>query len=283
MSDGAMTGEVGGPAAATGVLDPATANGAGGAAPRIAAHGISMHFGGISALSDVSIDVPPGQIRGLIGPNGAGKTTLFDIMSGLRRPSSGKIFMDGTDVTDNSSMERARTGLRRTFQRQQVFSWLSVEDNVLAAMEWRGGGGGVLGDAVGWIGGRRLERERRQHARELLDQCDLLPYADHPVGNLPIAKVRLVEIARAIADNPTVLLLDEPTSGLRESECAGVSALVRRYREDTGASFVIVEHDIEFVLGLCDAITVLALGQVIFEGSPDEARKDPAVRKAYLG
>ena len=277
MTDGAS-----GPATAVGVLD-SSANGTGTSPSRIGAHGISMHFGGISALSDVSIDVPPGQIRGLIGPNGAGKTTLFDIMSGLRRPSSGRIFMDGTDVTDHSSMERARSGLRRTFQRQQVFSWLSVEDNVLASMEWHGGGGGLLGDAVSWIGGRRLERERRKHARDLLDKCDLLEYADHPVGNLPIAKVRLVEVARAIADSPTVLLLDEPTSGLRASECAGVAALVRRYREDTGASFVIVEHDIEFVLGLCDTITVLALGQVIFEGTPDEARKDPAVRKAYLG
>jgi len=242
-----------------------------------------MRFGGIVALDDVSIDIPPAQIRGLIGPNGAGKTTLFDIISGLRPPTEGRIFMDGADITSTSSMSRARAGLRRTFQRQQVFSWLSVEDNVLAAVEWRGGGGGLLGDTAGWFGGRKLERKRRAKVVDLLRQCDLYDIKDHPVGNLPIAKVRLVEIARAIADEPVVLLLDEPTSGLHISECEHVAAVVRRHREETGASFIIVEHDIEFVLGLCDQITVLELGTIIFDGDPESARKDEGVRRAYLG
>jgi branched-chain amino acid transport system ATP-binding protein len=253
------------------------------ATARISARNICMRFGGIVALDDVSIDVPAGQIRGLIGPNGAGKTTLFDIISGLRPPSEGQIFMDGTNITSTSSRSRARAGLRRTFQRQQVFSWLSVEDNVLAAVEWRGGGGGLLGDTVAWFGGRKLERQRRAKVEDLLRQCDLYDLKDHAVGNLPIAKVRLVEIARAIADQPTVLLLDEPTSGLHAFECEHVASVVRRHREETGASFIIVEHDIEFVLGLCDQITVLELGTIIFDGDPESARQDPGVRRAYLG
>ena len=232
---------------AAGTVQEAGRDGAAGTA-RIAVENISMRFGGIVALDDVSLEVPPGQIRGLIGPNGAGKTTLFDIISGLRPPTDGKIFMNGVNVTSTSSMSRARAGLRRTFQRQQVFSWLSVEDNVLAAVEWHGGGGGVLGDSVAWIGGRRLERERRKKVTDLLRQCELYEFRDLPVGNLPIAKVRLVEIARAIADDPTVLLLDEPTSGLHASECEQVAGVVRRHRDETGASFIIVEHDIEFVL-----------------------------------
>jgi branched-chain amino acid transport system ATP-binding protein len=268
----------GAPSAGTATLD-----GAAGGSPRIEARNISMRFGGIVALDSVSIDVPPGQIRGLIGPNGAGKTTLFDIISGLRPPTEGEVFMDGIDITSTSPMSRARAGMRRTFQRQQVFSWLSVEDNILAAMEWRGGGGGLLGDTVGWIGGRKLEKERRKKVEELLHQCDLYEIRGHPVGNLPIAKVRLVEIARAIADEPVVLLLDEPTSGLHVTECEQVANVVRRHREETGASFIIVEHDIEFVLGLCDQITVLELGAIIFNGDPDSARKDPGVRRAYLG
>jgi branched-chain amino acid transport system ATP-binding protein len=253
------------------------------AVPRIAAVDVSVRFGGIVALDGVTVKVPAGQVRGLLGPNGAGKTTLFDVMSGLRPPTTGQILIDGVDVTSTTSMARARAGLHRTFQRQQVFSWLTVQDNVLVAIEWRGGGGGVLGDAVGWPGRRRLERRRRALVEELLVRCHLWEIRHQAVGKLPIAKMRLVEFARALADNPRVLLLDEPTSGLHPSECEQVAQIVRGYREERTATFLIVEHDIEFMLGLCDEITVLEAGRIIFDGSPSGAREDPAVRRAYIG
>jgi branched-chain amino acid transport system ATP-binding protein len=249
----------------------------------IAVRDISVRFGGITALNGVSLEVPAGQIRGLIGPNGAGKTTLFDVISGLRPPTEGQVFIDGVDVTSTTSLARARTGLRRTFQRQQVFSWLTVEDNVLAAMEWRGGGGGVLGDILALPSGRRLEKRRREVVAKLLADCGLSSVAKHPVGNLPIAQVRLVELARALADDSRILLLDEPTSGLQPADCEQVASIVRTYRAERGATFVMVEHDIEFVLGLCDQITVLETGSIIFNGSPADARKDAGVRRAYLG
>jgi branched-chain amino acid transport system ATP-binding protein len=231
----------------------------------------------------VSFDVAPGELRGLIGPNGAGKTTLFDVISGIRPPTTGTVAIDGVDVTGWTSRARARRGLRRTFQRQQVFTWLSVEDNVLAALEWRPWRAGIVGDALALPPTRRLEKQRRGQVRELLRECGLDSVRDRPIGNLPIATVRMVELARALVGEPNLLLLDEPTSGLRPADCDTVACLVRDYRARSGCSVVVVEHDIEFVLGLCERITVLETGSIIFDGTPDDARRDPEVRRAYLG
>ncbi len=250
---------------------------------RLSVRDVSVRFGGIRAVDGVSLDIAAGELRGLIGPNGAGKTTLFDVISGIRPPTTGTVHVDGKEVTGASSRVRARGGLRRTFQRQQVFTWLSVEDNVLAALEWKPWRMGVVGDALALPWTRQLEKQRRADVRELLHRCGLDEVRDRPIGNLPIATVRMVELARALIGEPTLLLLDEPTSGLRPVDCDIVAGLVRDYRDRSGCSVVIVEHDIEFVLGLCERITVLETGSIIFDGSPAEARQDPEVRRAYLG
>jgi len=257
------------------------AEGAGG--PLMELRGVSGRFGGIAAVSDVDLAIPPSEVRGLIGPNGAGKTTLFDTISGIRTPSAGTVWLDGVDVTGKSAVWRSRHGVRRTFQRQQTFGWLSVEDNVLAALEWRGGGGGMLADLVSFPTRRRRERERRERAREVIERCGLTAVATDPAGSLPIGLARMVEVARAIVDPPRVLLLDEPTSGLEEAEAERLGELIQSIRTDETCAVVLVEHDVGFVMSMCDRIVVLNLGRVIAEGPPETVRNDPAVRAACLG
>jgi branched-chain amino acid transport system ATP-binding protein len=251
--------------------------------PRLEVRDVSVTFGGIHAVRDVSMSIAPGEVRGFIGPNGAGKTTLFDVISGIRRPSRGSIHLDGHDISSEAAMARARRGLRRTFQRQQPFAWLSVEDNVLAAIEWRRGGGGLLAELIRLPSSRHVEQERRRFVDELLTLCQLDRVRHEPAGNLPIGKVRLVEFARALADQPRILLLDEPTSGLETAERELIAHLVNLYRLEQDCSVVVVEHDIEFVLTLCDSVTVLERGSVIFDGDPESARQNVEVQRAYLG
>jgi branched-chain amino acid transport system ATP-binding protein len=250
---------------------------------RIAATGVTVSFGGVEALHDVTFTALPGQLRGLIGPNGAGKTTLFDVISGFRRPAAGQVWMDGGEITSCSAMQRARRGMRRTFQRQQVFSWLSVEDNVVAALEWEGGGGGILADLVRAPSRMRIEKVRRERAHEIIEACGLARVERTPVGTLPIGTARLVELARAMVSEPKVLLLDEPTSGLSAEECRQVARIVSEYRQRSQCTVVLVEHDLEFVMGLCEAVSVLDAGRLIFDGSPEDARRDAGVKTAYLG
>lgn len=251
--------------------------------PALALAGISVRFGGIMALDDVSLRVDAGEVRGLIGPNGAGKTTLFDVISGVRTPDTGRVTLNGVDVTDRSTVRRARGGLRRTFQRVQAFGWLTVEDNVLAALEWRGGGGGLLGDLVSFPTRRRLERARRDRVAEVLDLCGLTAVRSDLAGSLPIGLARMMELARAVVDPPQVLLLDEPTSGLDETESARLGERIQAIRRDEACAVLLVEHDVGFVMRQCDRIVVLDLGRVLAVGEPSEIQADPAVRAAYLG
>src|SRR3954470_7749574 len=199
-------------------------------APILEARGVTQRFGGITAVDDVTLTVHPRTVHGLIGPNGAGKTTLFDCIAGMQKPVKGTVMLDGNDVTTASSVQRARRGLRRTFQRQQVFGWLSVEDNVLLALEWRGGGGGVAGDLLRVPGRRRRERERRARTDQILEQCGLLELRSTPAGGLSIGELRRVELARAIVDAPRLLLLDEPTSGLEDSETDQLGEIILSLR-----------------------------------------------------
>ncbi len=244
---------------------------------------VGVRFGGISALDGVSLTVAPGEICGLIGANGAGKTTLFDVVSGVRVPNSGRVRLHGDDVTRSSPHRRARAGLRRTFQRVQVFGWLTVEENLLVASEWRGGGGGALADLVGAPGRRRRERRRRVRAEEVLEQCGLGDVRHVQASRLPIGTARLVELGRALVDVPSVLLLDEPASGLDAAEAARFAGLVHASRERDGTAVLLVEHDVGFVMEHCDRVVVLHLGRVIADGPPEQVRADPAVRDAYLG
>jgi branched-chain amino acid transport system ATP-binding protein len=244
---------------------------------------VTVRFGGITALAEVSISVANGEVLGLIGPNGAGKTTLFDVISGVRTPDAGRVALEGVDITHLSAVSRARLGLRRTFQRVQTFGWLSVEDNVLAALEWRGGGGGMLADLVSLPTRRRRERERRVRVGEVLERCGLTGVAKEPAGSLPIGLTRMVEVARAIVDEPKVLLLDEPTSGLEEAEADRLGGLIQEMGRDKSCAVALVEHDVGFVMRQCHRIVVLDLGRVLATGGPEEIQANPDVRAAYLG
>jgi branched-chain amino acid transport system ATP-binding protein len=239
---------------------------------------VSVRFGGVFALSDVSIEVCEGEILGLIGPNGAGKTTLFDVLSGIRSPSAGRVLLRDANITRRSPTWRSRHGIKRTFQRQQTFGWLTVEENVLVALEWHGGGGGLIGDLLGAPTRRWRERERRARADEVLDICGLSDVRDEPAGKLPIGRARMVEVARAIADRPVVLLLDEPTSGLDQ-----LGETMQRVARDEQCAVVLVEHDVGFVMSQCHRIVVLNLGHEIANGTPEIVRNDPVVGAAYLG
>ena len=231
---------------------------------------ISVRFGGVSAVNKVSIEAHAGQVLGLIGPNGAGKTTLFDVISGVRIPDAGQVLLNGADVTKMSPVTRARKGMRRTFQRVQTFGWLSVEDNVLSALEWRGGGGGILADLVASPTRRSREKQRRTRTDEVIELCGLTAVRKEPAGSLPIGLARMVELARAIVDPPSVLLLDEPTSGLDETEAARLGERIQAIKAEGTCAVVLVEHDVGFVMAQCDRIVVLDLGSVLAEGTPEE-------------
>lgn len=251
--------------------------------PVLALDDVQVRFGGVTALRGVTFDVSAGEVCGLMGPNGAGKTTLFDVVSGLCEPQVGSIRLDGIDITTWSATRVARAGVRRTFQQVQTFGWLSVADNVLAALEWHGGGGGIVGDLLSSPFRRRQERARRQRVDEALELCGLAPHAEAAAGSLPIGVARLVELARAVVDRPRVLLLDEPTSGLDAEQAERLAACVRSVRDETGAAVLLVEHDVEFLLALSDRVVVLDLGVVIASGPPEVVRAHHAVRSAYLG
>jgi branched-chain amino acid transport system ATP-binding protein len=247
------------------------------------ASGIGKRFGGVTALDDVSISVAAGEVCGVIGPNGAGKTTLFDVLSGVQPATTGRVIYQGKDITRRTATWRARHGLKRTFQKQQPFSHLTVEDNLMVAVEWRGGGGGVLADLVRFPLRAKRERSRREAARTALATFGLESMARERAGRLTIGQIRLLEMARAVVDNPQVLLLDEPTSGLDEHEIDYLATALERIRSEQATAVLLVEHDMAFVMRECSRVVVLNLGRRLAEGSPDEIRRHPEVAAAYLG
>ena len=251
--------------------------------PVLAAHELSVSYGGIRALRDVSLAFATRQIYGVIGPNGAGKTTFFDCLSGVARPSAGHVYMLGKDITRRSPTWRSRQGIRRTFQRQQTFGHLTVEENLVVALEWRNTGRNVVGGALGLPATRRREKARREQARAVLELCELTKIADVAAGRLTIGQARMVEFARAIVDTPVALLLDEPTSGLESDDTDQLGVLMARVRDEHGTTVVLVEHDMRFVMDNCDEIVVLDLGEVLASGTPAQIRSDPRVQAAYLG
>lgn len=236
---------------------------------RLEVRGVDVRFGGVTALQKVDLDAPAGQVTGLIGPNGAGKTTLFNVVTGLQKPQGGRVLLDSKDVTVLPPHRRARLGIARTFQRLEVFGSLTVRENILVAAEIR----------------RRWSRDgsnTRKVADEVMAEVGLRAFSRERCDTLPTGLARLVEVARALATRPAVLLLDEPSSGLDEQETDELAALLGRLAERDMA-VLLVEHDVEMVMSVCRTIHVLDFGRVLAVGTPDEVQKDPAVRAAYLG
>jgi ABC-type branched-subunit amino acid transport system ATPase component len=255
------------------------------AVPLLAATDVTVRFGGLIALNSVSVDVPPGTIVGLVGPNGAGKSTLFGVLSGLLRPATGTVFIGGQDVTTTKAQDRARLGLARTFQQPELFMGLSVRDHLVLGHRiryesrrfWRD-----LVDLRALLPPTRFETERVDGLLELLDLTDI---AQTPVAVLPLGLARLVEVGRALATRPNVLLLDEPLSGMDLRATENLTAVLERVvsNSEDRLSMLMVEHDVASVLALSSKIFVLDFGQLIAQGTPEEIRANPAVRAAYLG
>jgi branched-chain amino acid transport system ATP-binding protein len=230
-----------------------------------------MAFGGAQVLSDVSLSVESGCVTGLIGPNGAGKTTLFNIVSGLLAPKAGRVVIEGHDVTKAGPAARARRGLSRTYQRLELFTSLTVWDNIRVAGEIRNT----------W--GRRGRIDVDAEAERIIEQVGLGDVAAREVSELPTARARVVEVARALMTHPKVLLLDEPASGQTEQETEAFGTLLRQLVDERELAICLVEHDVNLVMDTCELIHVLDYGEIIASGSPDHVKNDPAVVNAYLG
>jgi branched-chain amino acid transport system ATP-binding protein len=242
--------------------------------------GLTKRYAGLVANDSVDIDVNPGEIVGLIGPNGAGKTTLFNCLTGAQKLTAGTITLNGKDVSNLPASERARLGMARTFQQAQLFRHLSVEENLLLGRHRRYGSGSLRG-AIGLAGG--AERKARKLVHEIAGQCGLTDVLEAPVGDLPFGTQRMVEVARAIVLEPTVLLVDEPGAGMDSTESAYFGALLGRISRERDMSVLIIEHDVAMILSLCDRIYVLNFGKLLAEGSPDQIRANAEVRAAYFG
>lgn len=246
------------------------------------ADGLEKHFGGIVALADYSVEVLAGELLGLIGPNGAGKTTVFNLLSGVLRPTRGRIALKGRDITGQRPDQNAAMGIARTFQNIRLFNALSVVDNVKVALHMHLGRGfwQTIGHSPVF---RRSEARLEAEARKALELLDLDPVAEETAHTLPYGLQRRVEIARAVAAGPQLLLLDEPAAGLNPTETEELVAVIRRIHRDYGLAILLVEHDMQVVMSVCERIQVLDRGRVLAGGTPAEIRGDPRVVAAYLG
>jgi len=262
------------------LLHAAAGNGA--TSPLLEIARLAMHFGGIVALDDVTFSVAKGRIVGLIGPNGAGKTTLFNCLSRLYRPAQGDIRLSGQSLRRCAPADIAALGIGRTFQASTLFASMSVLDNVKVGAHARGRHG-PLTDAFTLPSARGEEREFDEIARAMLVFVGLEGMAHRPAANLSLGARKRVELARALAGKPALLLLDEPAGGLNHEEVLDLGALIRVIRDRLGITVLLVEHHMGLVMSLSDQVVVLNFGRVIADGPPDQVRNNPAVTEAYLG
>ena len=228
---------------------------------------VSKSFGGVKAVSDVSLEIEKGDVLGLIGPNGAGKSTLINLISGLLSPDNGVIYLSGKDITSRKSYERARLGLARTFQNLRIYPNLTVGQNI----------------EVAGISSQYSERKETKNLDEIIHVFDLSDKADLASDELSYGHLRRLEIVRALALNPLVLLLDEPAAGMNENETQELSNSLRWVQENNSCAIIVIDHDLKFIMGVCDKITVMNMGEVIASCKPNEISNDARVKEAYIG